>query len=410
MVQRRIPPDRELHTKCFARFVFERMSDAELALIVTSVERLLPTLSVDADRETARGNQKEARREQAVRRYPELATHRGAVEGAATARARRAAVEALVTWSRAQLAVYPDLVERYRRQQQPDVSEKVRVLGAAAAAVARMEFLLGTMLHRGGAWETSGANRGPMVDDYTGGASAAWCTRFATSALAAIRGESVRTSSGYKVANPTEFSGIDLETDAAHGGAFVGTRRSRSATAADNPFVELRQTLETITAGTRTDLTAQQAAEAFLRDRIRPQAGDIVVTRRGTASPNSFAARSLSHTLMVESLSGTRMSLIEGNAGASTDRVHGRVLDLSLVGDVEEIVFINRPSLGSGVSDTEEARMGTASVAAADQVDEMAILGPIDDLNLLLEELARSEGDVSRGAPGGTVAEMVGHR
>lgn len=113
---------------------------------------------------------------------------------------------------------------------------------------------------------------------------------------------------------------------------------------------------------------------------------------------------------MVESLSGTRMSLIEGNAGASTDRVHGRVLDLSLVGDVEEIVFINRPSLGSGVSDTEEARMGTASVAAADQVDEMAILGPIDDLNLLLEELARSEGDVSRGAPGGTVAEMVGHR
>lgn len=406
VVQRQVPAERELRTRCFARFVFERMSDGELEQTVAAVDRLLPTLTEDVDRQTASGNQEEARREQAVRRYPELAAHRTAVEGAATPGGRRRAVEALVTWSREQLDVYPDLVQRFRRQQQPDVTEKVRILGEAAAAVARMEFLLGTMLHRGGSWETSGANSGPMVDDYGGGS--AWCTRFATSALAAIRGSGVKTSSGYKVANPTAF-GLDLETDAEHGGAFVGTRSSRNATAADNPFVELRQTLEGIAAGTVTDQTAQQAAEAFLRDRIRPQAGDILVTRRGSANPNSFAAKSLSHTLMVESVSGTRISLIDGNASASTDRVYGRVLDLAVVGDVEEILFVNRPSLGSGVNDTEEALIGTEAVAAADHVDEDAVLRPIQDLNILLEELARSEDDVTQGARGGTVAEMVGN-
>ncbi|PYF98925.1 hypothetical protein SAMN05216184_11064 [Georgenia satyanarayanai] len=409
VVQRLVPADRELHTTCFARSVFERMSDAELEQTITAVTRLLPVLTEDVDRETARGNQEEARREQAVRRLPDFAAHRAAVAGAGTPGSRRTVVEALVTWSREQLDVYPDLVQRFRRQQQPDVAEKVRILGQAAAGVARMEFLLGAMLHRGGSWETSGSNAGPMVDDYTGGGSAAWCTRFATSALAAIRGDSVAAASGYKVANPTEFTGIDIETDAAHGGQLVGTHRSRSSTATDNPFVELRETLEGISAGTVTDRTAQQAAEAFLRDRVRPQAGDILVTRRGSANPNSFAAGSLSHTLMVESLSGTRISLVEGNASSATDRVHGRVLDLTVVDDVEEILFISRPSLGSGVSDTEEAQIGTVEADAADRVDEADILQPIQDLNILLEELARSEGDVTEGAPGGTVAEVVGN-
>src|SRR5699024_9146956 len=129
----------------------------------------------------------------------------------------------------------------------------------------------------------------------------------------------------------------------------------------------------------------------------------------GTADPNSFAAGSLSHTLMVESVSGTRISLIEGNAGPRTDRVHGRVLDLAVVGDVEEILFVDRPSLGSGVNDTEEALIGTEAAPGGGLVDEAAVLRPIEDLTILLEELARSQGDVSQGAPGGAVAEMVGN-
>ncbi|MEE6286098.1 CHAP domain-containing protein [Georgenia sp. MJ173] len=408
VVQRLVPRDSDLHTMCFDRPVFTAMSDAELDETIAAVDRILPTLTEDADLETARGNQAEARREQAARRHPGFAAHEAAVSGAGTAGSRRAAVEALVTWSRQQLDVYPDLVRRFRRQQQPDVTEKVRVLGQAAAAVARMEFLLGTILHRGGSWEAT-ANAGPMVDDYTGGGDAAWCTKFATSALAAIRGDSVVAGSGYKVANPTEFPGLDIETDAAQGGAFVGTRRSRSATSADSPFVELRETLTAIAAGTVAGQTAAEAAEAFLRDRIRPQPGDILVTRRGVADPNSFAGGSLSHTLMVESVSGSRISLIEGNASATTDRVSGRVLDLSVVGDVEEIVFISRASLGSGVAAAESALTGIEEVEEASRVDKAAILRPIDDLNILLEGLARSEGDVSQGRSRGTVAELVGN-
>lgn len=37
------------------------------------------------------------------------------------------------------------------------------------------------------------------------------------------------------------------------------------------------------------------------------------------------------------------------------------------------------------------------------------IQAPIDDLNLLLDDLARAEGDVSHGPVGGTVAESAGN-
>ena len=408
VVQRQALSEQDLRSKCFARSVFERMTEPELEETVDAADRLLLTVTDDAERDGVSTNRKEARREQAVRRYPGFADHRTAVAGAESDRDRRDAVEALVTWSREQLDVYPDLVQRFRRQTQPDVAEKVRVLGVAAAAVARMEFLLGTLLHRGNRWETTGANAGPLVDDY-GGGGAAWCTRFATFALAAIRGDSVATGSGYRVANPQEFAGTDLATESEQGGAFVGTRSSRNATRAQNPFVGLRQTLRGITAGTVADLTAEQAAENFMRDHVRPQPGDIVVTRRGDANRNSFATGMLSHTLIVEAVSGSEISLIDGNSGRRTDRVHGRVLDLSDADDVEKIVFVNRPDLTSGVDAAEEALIGTAPGVAGEEVDEQAILRPVQDLNILLEELARSEGDVAQGPSGGTVAEMVGN-
>jgi hypothetical protein len=200
-----------------------------------------------------------------------------------------------------------------------------------------------------------------------------------------------------------------INYDAAQGGAFVGTNRSQHATAANNPFVGLRQALTAVESGTDTTHTADQLATQFMTDHIRPQPGDLLIVRRGVADPNSFAADSLSHTLMVESVSGTKISLIEGNAGVHTDRVTGRVLDLSVAADVEEIVFVSRPSLTSGLSAADAATVGTVDTPEADQVTSDQIQGPIDDLNLLLEDLARAEGDVSQGAAGGSVAELAGN-
>jgi hypothetical protein len=297
------------------------------------------------------------------------------------------------------------MIRRYRQQSEPDAGEKVRVLGRAAAAVARMEYFLGTILHRGKAWEST-PNGGPMVDDYISGA-AAWCSAFATNALQEIYGAGTRASSGYKIANPDQFEGVELNYDTAQGGAFVGTSGSRHASAANNPFVGLRESLEAVASGTATERTADEIATQFMNDRIRPQAGDLVIIRRGSADRNSFAAKSLSHTLIVESMSGTKMSLIEGNAGTHTDRVTGRTLDLAVVNDVEEIIFISRPSLTSGLNATEAAAVGTVETVETDLVTADQIQTPIDDLNLLLEDLARIEGDVSHGRVGGTVAEAA---
>lgn len=407
LVQRTVPADRLLLGSCLARNVFQAMSDADLVATIAAVDRLEPEAATDADRRGLLGNRQEARREQARRRFPGFEAGADGVRAAASPAARRVAVEQLVTWVRSQIDTYPALVARYRRQAAPEAEEKVRVLGEAAAAVARLEFLLGTVLHRGGSWE-SGANSGPMVDDYTGGNAQAWSSRFATAALQEIRGDGLGAGSGYKLANPDQFASVDIDYDADQGGALVGTRSSRNATSANNPFVELRRTLEAIEDGTDTTQTAEQAAATFLRDQIRPQAGDVVVVRRGTANPNSFAAGSLSHTLMVESVSGARMSLIEGNAGAATDRVTGRVLDLTSVEDVEELVFISRPSLTSGLSDADAALVG-AGGDGAEPVTESEIVTPLADLNLLVEELARAEGDVTTGATGGSVAELVGN-
>jgi hypothetical protein len=406
VVQRTVPSDHSLTRTCLDRPVFESLTDTELNTTLAAIDRLLPGLTDDADRQTAEMNRREVRRQQAVRRHTGFAALETGVRTATSAATRRTAVEALITWSRAQLATYPALIRRFRQQTQPATAEKVRVLGRAAAGAARMEYLLGTTLHRGGSWEST-ENHGPMVDDYGGGS--AWCSRFATTALETILGPGVRAGSGYKVANPSEFADILINYDTAQGGAFVGTNRSKHATAANNPFVGLRESLSAVASGADTTHTAEQVATQFMTDQIRPQPGDLLIVRRGVADPNSFAADSLSHTLLVESVAGTKISLIEGNAGAHTDRVTGRVLDLSVAGDVEEIVFISRPSLTSGLSAADAATVGTIDTPEADQVTGDQIQQPIDDLNLLLEDLARTQGDVSHGPVGGSVADLAGN-
>ena len=61
-----------------------------------------------------------------------------------------------------------DAAAKVEAQYRKDAGAKAAL--QAAAAVARMEYLLGTTLHRGGSWE-SNENHGPMVDDYGGEAN-----------------------------------------------------------------------------------------------------------------------------------------------------------------------------------------------------------------------------------------------
>ncbi|HEY5787257.1 MAG TPA: hypothetical protein VIT65_21035 [Microlunatus sp.] len=55
------------------------------------------------------------------------------------------------------------------------------------------------------------------------------------------------------------------------------------------------------------------------------------------------------------------------------------------------IVFISRPSLTSGLSAADAATVGTVDTPEADQVTRDQIQQPIDDLNLLLEDIARTQ-------------------
>ena len=161
----------------------------------------------------------------------------------------------------------PGADPRFRQQTQAATAEKVRVLGRAAAGAARMEYLLGTTLHRGGSWEST-ENHGPMVDDYGGGS--AWCSRFATTALETLLGPGVRAGSGYEVANPSEFADILINYDTAQGGPFVGTKRSRRATAANNPFVGVRESLSAVASGADTTHTAGWPGKPTPPSRSRP--------------------------------------------------------------------------------------------------------------------------------------------
>lgn len=413
--------DRQLLQVCLAEHAITGLSDDELAEARADVRQLLPTLQPgSADHLTALDNQRSLDREHAHRaRRAGFEAHARDVRGADDRPAHQREARELVEYARSQLDTYPDLYDRYLRQDTPDATEKVRVLGVAAAAAARMEFLLGSIYHQGRtAWEvdaagTATSNRGAMVDDYTGGSSMEWCTRFATTALRRVRGsESLLASSGYKVANPDEFASVDLDYDAARGGAFLGTNRSRSATASNNPWAGLRETLESIEAGRTTDQTSEEAVAHFFENQVRPQPGDLLILRRGSASPNSFSSKFQTHTTMVESLSGTRISTVEGNtrpAGSSgrSDRAAGRVLDLTDPGDVEEIVFLSRPSLTSGVRAADEATIGSVPTPPGEAVTEVDLVDPIRHMNELLEGFARDQGWVNAASEtGASVTEL----
>lgn len=407
--------EQDLRTQCFDASIADGLEDVQLDEAVDLAESAVAGADDAAQQQTAHTNQlifQVAQRGRTV------------VNAGGSATARTAAIEELVDFSRDQITDLPRLVGQFREQASPSVEEKVRVLGQLAAAIARMEFLLGSMMYQGGDWEES-SNRGAMVDDYTGGSATQWCSLFTSTMWERVTGQRMTAASGYKLANPSDFR-LDITYDSAAGGAFVGSRGTRSATARRggnyNPWAELRQTLLDIDAGRVPDQTREGALEAFLTDHgLQPQAGDIMVVKRGSADANSFTRGKVvkkkrtgvfqSHTTMVESFSGTVVSTIEGNAD---DQVRGRTYDLSNPADVAKVVFLARPGIEPAArAETEQAaETAAAEVPAADSPSATSIsvgdlLGPLQTLNALLQRLATVVGGVApTSAPGQTVADL----
>jgi len=339
--------------------------------------------------------------------------------------------DALVEAARKYASLYPELVKRYVAQPEPDAIEKVRVLGEAAAAIARMEMLLGTIRHEGGSWERvikkkvkgkdgktktktiKNSNRGDFVDYFSGGNArkpnekvGPWCTRFATGAYKALTGvRGLQASSGYKVANPDEFKGLKLDYSEDEGGAFAGaTSGSKAASTEEggsnyNPWQRLEKELRKLDADKR-----KEHAEAFLAENLTPQAGDTVVIARGGATTGAFK-KYLSHTLMVERQSGLQMSLVEGNiAGRGT----GRTFDLSDPDDVGRIVLVARPSLDAYGLGGEPTADPTKPDAATDEITANDLKAPITYINSELLDVAKAGGWVKKSSKSGdVVADIV---
>lgn len=400
--------ERDITEKCIAPAYAEGLSDDELQQAIQVARDQMAALPEDDPIHLAAAENLLTLRQEHAKRDPAAGVELRleAVEGASDAAAHRQAADALIEYVRGQLqtADYRQNIETYLQQAEPDADEKVAVLGRVAAAAARMEFLLGNIYHQGGnSWEINDSgrrtsNRGAIVDDYTGGTARAWCSNFATQVIEWVRGGSgIHTHSGYRIANPDDANvGNDLDYDTNQGGAFVGLTRPRNATTTNSPFAALRSQLRRIdaddTIGDKEDARAS-AADDFLDDHIHPQAGDMMIVRRGSSDPNEFSGDYESHTTIIESVDGHTIYTIEGNVSS---RVTGRAYDLTDPADVEEIIFIARPSLVSGrPGAAEQAEIGAGIPEGTDSVNESDLIEPIDDMNELLQDFATDAGYIN---------------
>jgi hypothetical protein len=241
-----------------------------------------------------------------------------------------------------------------------------------------------------------------MVDSYTGGSAMHWCSRFATTALARVRGsDTVVASSGYKISNPhTPDWDIDLDYSAAYGGDFAGMPRGSNATAANNPWAALRQRLTQI----NNDATIvdkptakQEAVDNVFNTEIHPQPGDMMIVKEPGANLNSFDGGH-SHTTTIEQIDGYTISTIEGNA---SDRVTGHLYDLTSPTDAGKIVYIARPSLASGRNAAQEAQIGAGVDPGTAHVGEQELLEPLLQMNKKLEEFTALAGYIDNVPAGG---------
>lgn len=350
-------------------------------------------------------------------------------------KARRKKAMELRKYVRGLLSDYPPKVNRFILQAGMTPSEKTEVLGRLNAAVARMEFLSGTIVlggtGSGSKYDWESGNKSDLIAEYS--AAGAWCTKFATKVRQMVTGQSTADSGlklgPWETATPkTKGAGVQYIADYSeeYGGAFAGpgkgTYKGYTVPADQrNPWISLRQDL--------SDLDKREErvkrVETFFDEEIKPQAGDFMVVRRIPSDPTTQRNRfrsGKSHTTMIEKVKGYKLYTIEGN---KRDRVTGRIFDLTNPKHVREIIWIGRESILSAKSKGTEAQRKKATqerrarlkareqaasmgFTGGDQVTPEELLGPVQRINRVLQAYATmmgyidpTEGDVD------AVATMV---
>ncbi|MFN8395338.1 MAG: hypothetical protein U0176_11900 [Bacteroidia bacterium] len=215
---------------------------------------------------------------------------------------------------------------------------KLQILGQIMAQIGQAEYILGTMFHQGGTWETGGSNNGPIVNEYhkaTGftWAQDEWCTMFAgyLHLLVGFR-ENLVKKEGVMWSNPRirswhednkQYTNAkkDIETPSDYKN-YSGASINRSA------WQTLKASLVAHYAAKFKDEDEKKAALSkvmtdFFKDHIAPQAGDTVVLNN-----SKTAANPENHTIVVEAYDAANwtISTVEGN---SDNKVRGRLIKLS---------------------------------------------------------------------------------
>ena len=291
----------------------------------------------------------------------------------------RAAVLALATWTRENMPPRP-LLDAYLDRTDITADAKVATLGQLAAAVARMEFLLGTLYQRGtkSKWETT-SNRGAFPDVYEAAAAEGaepWCTAFVGYAYTRLgfranaTGTRSEFMSGYRLREwSVAGKGVSGEQITAAHQTVAGAAATGGALIDKAEWKRLRKDLK----AAKTPADRLAVTQAFFATHPLPQAGDIVVKPRGDAAANNEFSAGKSHTMLVESFdaSAFKIHTIEGNVG---DKVGGRTIDLTDPTDVSKIIFLTRmgtqffgasPTAAGGTGATGTSISGPAAAAGA---------------------------------------------
>jgi hypothetical protein len=303
---------------------------------------------------------------------------------------------------------------------------KTQTIGQLAAEVERMEFLLGRMYHRGaGSWETGGTNRGAFPDVYRaavgGDAGQPWCTKFSGYARSrlgfhAAPGSTTTTmfQSGWRLQHWSETGGTlgahgDVQTTAADqtvasgagGSTLVETEDWRTLTH------DLTHAQQDAHRHHQDEAAARQAVtDRWLATHPHPQAGDIVVKTRGSATGNAYSGGQ-SHTMMVERFAGHFLYTIEGNRG---DQVGARRMDLTDPADTGQIIFLTRmgTQFFGDPSVPAPAQGGLAGLINEIIFSDTLLVGLMHEVNSRLVEIDASTGWIASSDADASVFEWQG--
>jgi hypothetical protein len=320
----------------------------------------------------------------------------------------------LAVWVREHFPTEASIREYLNRT---DVTEAVKVatLGRLSVELGRLEFLMGVIYHGGTdqSWESTSSNNGPFVNHYKAEVGntpndAPWCTMF-SGYLRRMLGFSATLADGgplvfnsgmrldrWATDNTNLISGRDDFDDPADYENYSGGSIDR------DEWVTLRTTLN------RRGITAperQQALTTFLSTRITPQPGDIMVVNNSSTT-NDYSGTA-SHTINVESYSGTTVSTIEGNKG---HKVTGTTLDLSNPTDVAKVIILARVGMEFFPHDApapvEEG--AEAAPAVVSNITAESLLQPLQAMTRELQMLASRRNYISSDTAGASVTTMAG--